>query len=92
MFKMAGLQYKNTLDRYGNRKVVEKLEELCPQCGKNLLKRKGRRGFFIACSGFPNCRFTKRLEEPAAQPADPVPSLQLLLRKKKKKHIIINER
>jgi DNA topoisomerase-1 len=34
---------------------------VCPQCGKALLKRKGSRGEFLGCSGFPKCRFTKNL-------------------------------
>jgi DNA topoisomerase-1 len=34
---------------------------VCPKCGKALLKRTGRNGAFIGCSGFPKCRFTKNL-------------------------------
>jgi len=34
---------------------------LCPRCGKLLVKRTGKRGAFVGCSGFPNCRFTKEL-------------------------------
>lgn len=33
----------------------------CPQCGKALVKRKGPRGEFLGCSGFPKCRFTRPL-------------------------------
>ena len=40
-------------------KVVGK----CPDCGKNLLKRSGRFGEFIGCSGFPKCRFTCSVDE-----------------------------
>ena len=32
---------------------------ICPRCGKTLVKRKGKHGEFIGCSGFPKCRFTK---------------------------------
>lgn len=35
----------------------------CPECGKKLLKRSGRFGEFIGCSGFPKCRFTCSVEE-----------------------------
>ena len=35
----------------------------CPECGKPLLKRSGRYGEFIGCSGFPKCRFTCSVEE-----------------------------
>ena len=42
-----------------------KLEEVgeCPNCGEKLLKRSGRYGEFIGCSGFPKCRFTCSVEE-----------------------------
>ena len=29
----------------------------CPQCGKPLRRRMGRRGAFIGCSGYPGCRY-----------------------------------
>jgi hypothetical protein len=37
--------------------------ETCPQCGKNLVERKGKNGdSFFGCSGFKDgCRFTKTL-------------------------------
>ncbi len=35
-------------------------EETCPECGRNLIYRHGRFGRFLACPGFPECRFTKR--------------------------------
>jgi len=44
-------------------KSEQKLEELCPNCGKNLMIRDGRFGKFIACSGFPKCRYTRPIEE-----------------------------
>ena len=37
----------------------------CPDCGKELVKRSGRYGEFIGCSGFPKCRFTQSVEEKA---------------------------
>jgi DNA topoisomerase-1 len=35
----------------------------CPECGSNLIKRSGRYGEFIGCSGFPKCRFTQSIEK-----------------------------
>lgn len=37
----------------------EKLGEACPECGKDLVVREGKRGKFIACSGYPKCRYTR---------------------------------
>lgn len=46
-------------------KVEMKDEEAgreCPQCGKPLLIKQGRFGKFIACSGFPTCRYTESID------------------------------
>ncbi|MCL2800739.1 MAG: type I DNA topoisomerase [Treponema sp.] len=45
--------YKGTLD--------EVTEHTCEKCGKHLLKKLGRFGFFLACSGFPECKNTKSI-------------------------------
>ena len=36
------------------------LEEMCPKCGKPLLLRDGQYGEFIACSGYPKCKYVKQ--------------------------------
>ena len=36
-------------------------EEICPQCGKNLVVKSGRFGRFLACPGWPDCDFTMPL-------------------------------
>ncbi|MBF0379494.1 MAG: DNA topoisomerase III [Magnetococcales bacterium] len=30
----------------------------CPSCGKAMLRRKGPKGYFLGCSGYPNCKST----------------------------------
>jgi len=45
--------FKGTLD--------EKTDFVCEKCGKPLLKKLGRYGYFLACSGFPECRNTKSI-------------------------------
>ncbi len=40
-----------------------KTKEKCPDCGKMLVIRESRYGSFMACSGYPNCKFTKPLKE-----------------------------
>jgi len=50
---------KKDLDRS---KITQKsIDEDCPKCGKSLLSKLGRRGNFIACSGYPDCDFTRSL-------------------------------
>lgn len=41
--------------------VVQLTDELCPECGKQLALRHGKFGDFLACSGFPECRYTKSI-------------------------------
>ncbi len=41
----------------------EETDEICEVCGKNLVIKSGRFGRFLACPGFPDCRFTKAIVE-----------------------------
>ena len=36
--------------------------EKCPKCGGNLEKKKGKYGYFIGCSNYPECRYTKNIK------------------------------
>jgi DNA topoisomerase-1 len=48
-----------SVDREGKkiiRPAPEPTDQKCGKCGKMMLKRVGRRGPFLACSGFPRCR------------------------------------
>jgi DNA topoisomerase-1 len=45
----------------------EELDEKCPKCDKPLTKRLGKRGSFIGCSGYPDCDYTRGVEETAAE-------------------------
>ena len=45
---------------------VEPVQEAgipCDRCGRPMVIRRGRRGRFIACTGFPRCRNTKPIEK-----------------------------
>lgn len=60
--------FKETLDnadeKIGKLEIVDEVsEEVCPQCGRNLVIKMGRYGKFLACPGFPDCRYTKPLLE-----------------------------
>jgi DNA topoisomerase-1 len=39
----------------------EETDYVCEKCGKKMVKKLGRFGFFLACSGFPECRNTKSI-------------------------------
>jgi DNA topoisomerase-1 len=55
-------------------KMAKPLGRNCPQCGSELLLRSGRYGEFIACSGFPKCKYTEQVDENGeAKPAEQKP-------------------
>ncbi len=37
-------------------------EETCPKCGKPIVIKAGRFGKFLACSGYPECKYTKSFQ------------------------------
>ncbi|MFH0987649.1 MAG: type I DNA topoisomerase [Patescibacteria group bacterium] len=45
----------------------QETEEPCPKCGKKLVVRWSRYGKFLACPGFPKCKFTKSLDNGGKQ-------------------------
>ena len=58
------LPFITQLDKAGS--AIEKIKvplqetgEMCEKCGKPLVFRQGRFGKFLACSGYPECKFTK---------------------------------
>jgi len=41
----------------------EAMDEACPECGKPLSIRLGRNGRFIGCTAYPECKYTRPLEQ-----------------------------
>jgi DNA topoisomerase I len=58
---------KESADRPG----VEMLQENCPKCGKVLAKRLGRNGYFIGCTGYPDCDYTRNVDDAAGASNEP---------------------
>lgn len=54
-------QIKGSKGVEGEKSQAEMTDKVCPQCGKPLVKRNGRYGSFLACSGFPRCRYTEKI-------------------------------
>ena len=62
-FKSLVDEKERTVDR---RDVThEALDEACPKCGQPLSIRLGRRGRFVGCTGYPECDYTRNLDESA---------------------------
>ncbi len=49
----------------------EKLDEKCPKCGQPLSIRLGRHGRFIGCTGYPECDYTRDLNQDKAEAEAP---------------------
>lgn len=45
-------------------------DEVCDKCGKPMVIKWGRHGRFIACTGYPDCKNTKPLDENNGKPAE----------------------
>ncbi|WP_456407376.1 type I DNA topoisomerase [Caldithrix abyssi] len=52
--------------------LTEKTEEVCDKCGRPMVIRWGRNGRFLACTGYPECKNTKPLENEEPQATDEV--------------------
>jgi DNA topoisomerase-1 len=59
-------KFKKDLTRAGKEMIDLKkgidIGEACDKCGKPMLKRVGKFGLFIACSGYPDCTNTREVE------------------------------
>jgi DNA topoisomerase-1 len=42
--------------------ALQPIDEKCPDCGSDLMWRRGRFGAFIACSNYPTCKYVKKKE------------------------------
>ena len=49
----------------------EEMDEACPQCGKPLATRLGRRGRFVGCTGYPECDYTRNLGDDKDAKSEP---------------------
>lgn len=46
--------------------------EICEKCGKPMALKKGRFGQFLACTGYPECKTTRKITKSGAAAAPPV--------------------
>ncbi len=49
----------------------EPIDEKCPKCGGQLSKRLGRNGLFIGCGNYPDCDYTRDLNEDKSEQEAP---------------------
>jgi len=55
--------FNQLLGKDYSRPYPKPIEEKCPDCSKPLQMSLGRGGFFIGCSGYPDCKYTRNVDE-----------------------------
>lgn len=65
-------QVDDVLENVSRKEVTqEALDEKCPECGKPLSIRLGRYNRFIGCTAYPDCKYTRSLDENKAEGEQP---------------------
>ncbi len=73
-YKRFAKDLKAASGKMKNLKGGAETDESCPQCGNSLLERWGRYGKFLACSGYPECKYTKDLSGNGRGRAEDIPT------------------
>ncbi len=60
--------YENLKKKYQEVKETKAIltDKKCPECGKPLVKRLSKYGWFLSCSGFPKCRYKESIKDEKA--------------------------
>jgi len=63
--------------------IQQTIEKKCPRCGRPMIIRWGKYGKFLACSGFPECKFSENLEVQLTNKTCPKCGKSLVIKKGK---------
>ena len=65
--------YENLKKKYQEVKETKAIltDKKCPECGKPLVKRLSKYGWFLSCSGFPKCRYKESIKDEKALDTKP---------------------
>lgn len=58
------------------KKMVQTTDKICPKCGKNLVIKFSKNGKFIACPGFPECKYIESTRAPQKSTGIQCPACQ----------------
>ena len=67
----AGLEMPVVRREFTDFKLAADPGDTCPESGHALKLRMGKAGLFVACSGYPDCTWTKDIPETEEDPIDP---------------------
>jgi DNA topoisomerase-1 len=77
---------REAMKEEGIKKKGIPVEDVCPECGRQLVIKEGKYGRFRSCSGFPECNFKESLVKKEAKPLEeacPECGSQLVMRRGK---------
>ena len=60
--------------------MIEKVDKQCPKCQRSLVVRWGKYGKFLACSGFPECKYSENIIVEASSKKCPECGRDLIIR------------
>lgn len=60
--------------------IVERVDKQCPKCQRPLVVRWGKYGKFLACSGFPECKYSENIEVETSNKKCPQCGRELIIR------------
>ncbi|MEO0094654.1 MAG: type I DNA topoisomerase [candidate division WOR-3 bacterium] len=63
--------------------IQQEVAKQCPQCGRPMVVRWGRYGKFLACSGFPECKYSENFENQTTNKTCPKCNRVLVIKKGK---------
>ena len=75
----------NTAFKEMQKDLPEETGDMCPDCGKPLVIRKGKYGSFVACSNYPKCKYVKKEEKKVIEVCDCPKCGHKIIEKKTKK-------
>lgn len=78
-FMVSFNQFKSETEEIRD-KLTVKVDKLCPKCQRPMIIRWGRYGKFLACSGYPDCKYSENLAVEKTQKKCPECGRDLVVR------------
>ncbi|MCK4495027.1 MAG: topoisomerase DNA-binding C4 zinc finger domain-containing protein, partial [Candidatus Aminicenantes bacterium] len=71
-FSLLDRDLKQAMEIEGVKNLGIPVEDVCPECGRQLVIKEGRYGRFRACSGYPDCKFRESMFKKEVKPLEEI--------------------